>query len=70
MQTFTNAFDIAVSDDKNEVFVNFSQNIPVLGVDGKVNEVHLSPVANLVMSGKTAYQFLAMLSNLLEETEQ
>lgn len=71
MQTFTNKFSIAVTPDKSEVVLNFFQNIPAIPEEENAIEAPkeltptVLPVANLVMTGQFAEEFVKVLSQML-----
>ena len=73
MQVFTNKFSIALNQDKSEVIINFFQNVPIIPTSNDqpklVQEMtsEIIPVANIVMTGQCARNFVEMLSNMLEQ---
>lgn len=69
MQSFTNKFSIALSQDRTEVVFNFYKNIPLIPEDNPPDEISVQvvPVANLVMTGQCAKNFSKALSDLLSK---
>lgn len=73
MQVFTNKFSVALNQDKSEVIINFFQNIPTIPTANDQSKVvremssTIIPVANIVMTGQCAHNFVATLSNMLEQ---
>lgn len=72
MQVFTNKFSVALNQDKSEVIINFFQNVPIIPTSSDqpklVREMasEIVPVANIVMTGQCARNFVETLSNMLD----
>ena len=73
MQTFTNHFQILMNQDKTEVILNFTQNIPEIKEDGAISDqgMVVQPVANLAMTGQMARNLAnTLLGMLTPETQE
>ena len=69
MQAYTNQFSISMNTGKNEVLINFFQNVPPVDAflqptEQDVETVSL-PVAQLIISLDCAQNLTDLLSNLL-----
>lgn len=70
MQTYVNKFNVALSQDKSEAILDFSQNTPLIPGDsesGGPMGTNITPVANLVMTGACARQLAVTLLALLDQ---
>ena len=69
MQTFTNQFNIAISNSKTEIVLKFSQLSPVMDSENNITGTESAPVADLVMTAETAKNLVRVLGGLLQDTE-
>lgn len=67
MLQFTNGFSCAMDQEKEELMINFIQQIPELGEDGKTKGIRAEEVAQLVMGKVLARNLLDALTEILEE---
>ena len=67
MQTFTNQFNIAVSNSKTEVVLKFSQVSPVIQEDNSITGTEITPVADLVMTMETAQSLAEILNEMIQQ---
>ncbi|WP_312615161.1 hypothetical protein [Oscillibacter sp.] len=71
MHSYTNKFNIFMSEDKTEVLLNFYQNTPSLPESGQPLEgnlpAQLIPVASMAMTGKLAENLAQALGELLNK---
>ena len=64
MLQFTNGFSCAMDQQKEELMINFIQQIPEIGDDGKTENVRIEEVINLVMGKVMAQNLLEALSEI------
>lgn len=75
MQAYTNRFNLAINRDGSEVILNFFQNMPSAEtlIEHEDSSAELStemtPVANLVMTGRCAHSLLQALQNILGKAD-
>ncbi len=69
MLQFTNGFSCAMDQQKEELMINFIQQIPEIGDDGKTENVRIEEVINLVMGKVMAQNLLEALSGILSEDD-
>ena len=69
MLQFTNGFSCAMEKQKEELMINFIQQIPEIGDDGKTENVRIEEVINLVMGKVMAQNLLEALSEILSEDD-
>ncbi len=69
MLQFTNGFSCAMDKQKEELMINFIQQIPEIGDDGKTENVRIEEVINLVMGKVMAQNLLEALSEILSEDD-
>lgn len=69
MLQFTNGFSCAMDQEKEEVMINFVQQIPKIENDGKPQGVHTEEVIKLVMGKVLAQNLLDALTEILAEDE-
>lgn len=76
MQIYANGFAVAMSDDKQELILNFVQNVPDLSNYksaedfAPVNTVQTEPVAQLVLNAKCGKALVDMLAHLYENESE
>ncbi len=69
MQQYTNGFTCAMDQKKEEIVLNFLQQIPMIGEDGKVENMQVEEVVKLVMGKALAQNLLDTLTEMLTEDE-
>ena len=69
MLQFTTGFSCAMDQQKEELIINFIQQIPEIGDDGKTENVRIEEVINLVMGKVMAQNLLEALSGILSEDD-
>lgn len=65
MLQFTNGFSCAMDQNKEELMINFVQQIPEIGEDGKTQSVQNENVIKLVMGKVLAQNLLDALTEIL-----
>ncbi len=69
MLQFTNGFSCAMDQEKEELMINFIQQIPNIDEGSKVNSTRVEEVAQLVMGKVLARNLLDALTQVLEEDD-
>lgn len=69
MLQFTNGFSCAMDQEKEEIMINFVQQIPKIENDGKPQGVQTEEVIKLVMGKVLAQNLLDALTEILTEDE-
>lgn len=67
MNTYTNGFTCAISDNGEEILINFLQNIPSINNDGKIITTSQEIVQTLYMTPSVARSLISVLSDLFNQ---
>lgn len=70
MLQFTNGFSCAMDQKKEELMINFVQQVPEIGEDGKTQSVQVEDVIKLVMGKVLAQDLLDALTEILVEDDE
>lgn len=70
MLQFTNGFSCAMDQKKEELMINFVQQVPEIGEDGKTQSVQVEDVIKLVMGKVLAQDLLDALTEILADDDE
>lgn len=70
MLLFTNGFSCAMDQQKEELVINFVQQVPEVGEDGKAKNIKVEEVSKLVMGKVMAQNLLEALTEILTDNSE